>query len=155
MGCRKWKLEVLSNILRATRILPSALTGIDPYFLVFKQPAKVPVPLLHMEFFREWVADLSRKLLSYQIYKWLRRLSIGKTCIRSRGSPPSYKQWMYSSLPQIHWSGLTGSMVNILNCNIVLLKSWLPTKSAMKALGPFRFKYYNRRLWTMAIKTEP
>lgn len=31
----------------------------DLYLLVFKQPSKIPVPLLHMDFCREWITDLS------------------------------------------------------------------------------------------------
>lgn len=31
----------------------------DPYFLVFKQPDKVSVRLVHMNFCRKWIVNLS------------------------------------------------------------------------------------------------
>lgn len=48
---KRW--EILPPILRATKILPSTVIGIDPYFLVFKQNTEIPAPLLYLDFCRE------------------------------------------------------------------------------------------------------
>lgn len=64
--------EVLFDILKSSRIFPSAVPRMDLYFLVLKKPFNVPAPVLHIDFCWKWVVNTLGKfseLLDEQIAK--------------------------------------------------------------------------------------